>query len=123
MCTGCVGSGGRSCIRTSRVQNQREGYCRLILEVESPALDQSVFGRASTLPLSVLNEGNFEKVAGNQSKLKKYWRRNAVLSFCVTSSSAEKRRLFVVFTLKKQDVILAGTQTYKHPLPINALLF
>lgn len=105
----------------SRVQNQREGYCRLILEVESPALDQSVFGRAPPLP--VLNEGNFEKVAGMQSKLKKYWRRNAVLSFCVTSSSAEKRRLFVVFTLKKQDVILAGTQTYKHPLPINALLF
>lgn len=83
--------------------------------------DQSVFGRAPPLP--VLNEGNFEKVAGMQSKLKKYWRRNAVLSFCVTSSSAEKRRLFVVFTLKKQDVIWAGTQTYKHPLPINALLF
>lgn len=105
----------------SRVQNQRESYCRLILEVESPALDQSVFGRVPPLP--VLNEGNFEKVAGMQSKLKKYWRRNAVLSFCVTSSSAEKRRLFLVFTLKKQDVILAGTQTYKHPLPINALLF
>lgn len=49
-----------------RVQNQLEGYCRYILEVESPALDQTVFGRASPLPLPVLNEVEFKKVAEKQ---------------------------------------------------------
>lgn len=61
-----------------------------ILEVESPALDQTVFGRIPPLPLPALNEVDFKKVDEKQSKLKEYWRRNTVLSFWATSSSAEK---------------------------------
>lgn len=42
------------------------------------------------LPLPVLDEVDFKKVAEKQSNLKERWRRNTVLSFCATSSSAEE---------------------------------
>lgn len=77
----------------------------------------------TVLPLPVFNEVNCKKVAKTQSNSEENWKGNTGLPFCAASSSAEKRRMFVVFALKKSGVTLAGTQIHKHRLPTNALLF